>query len=112
MADYEAKALAEARRQGATAAEIRVLTYGDVAVLAGVVVKPDGASPADFFYRNVRNVVGSTLAADEAQAVQDIQKSELESALASSVSLKDKEVEVNADGELVVKDKASVGEIA
>ena len=65
---YEIDALAKARKDGLTAAQVAALDYRGIAALCAVKVEANGNSPADFFYVNVRHYVADTLQreADEA----------------------------------------------
>ena len=79
--DYETVALAKATEQGLTAADVRALGYAAIAALAGVELGPNGESPADFFYIQVRNYVANELHAGAAQALKARQREKLEASL-------------------------------
>ena len=98
MSAYDEKALNTARNRSLTAAEVRALDYRQVAQLAGVTVKPDGNSPADFFWRNVRHAVATELEREETATRREGVRSQLESFLRASLGAETAEVVVTPDG--------------
>ena len=57
--DYINAALAAARKQGLSAAQVEVLDYAGVAALAGVKIGADGSSPPTFFWVKQDQCVGN-----------------------------------------------------
>ena len=61
MDAYETRAVFKCIAAGNTAEQVEGMGYRLIAVLAGVVIDANGDSPEDFFYENVRHVVGDML---------------------------------------------------
>ena len=78
---YEIDALAKARTDGVTAADVAALDYRGTAALCAVKVEANGNSPADFFYVNVRRYVASTLKIEEDEAAELATKTAIEAKL-------------------------------
>jgi len=68
MADYDGTVYDWAKLAGKTAAEVALLSYGQVATAAKVKIAVNGNSPTDFFYDNVRRTVSGRLAQEEEAA--------------------------------------------
>jgi len=67
---YNETALANAQTQGLTAAQVAAMGYSLIAELAEVELGPNGESPADFFYVQVRTYVVNALQVEEVAAVR------------------------------------------
>ena len=78
---YEIDALAKARKDGVTAADVAALDYRGTAALCAVKVEANGNSPADFFYVSVRRYVASTLKIEEDEAAELATKTAIEAKL-------------------------------
>jgi len=79
--DYNKIALAAARQQLLTAADVAAMGYADIAALAGVTIEKNGNSPADFFYVAVRRKVINVLEPEEAEAAEVAMKTAIEAKL-------------------------------
>ena len=100
MSDYEAKLLAAAHKDGLTASVVAKLSYVGTAPLCGVTIKPNGDSPADFFYENIRRAVARDLAREEWLATVEGTRADIEATLLSAgVSGR---VYVDEEGNIVV----------
>ena len=106
---YNDVALGNAQQQKLTSVEVQAMGYSKIAELADVELGPNGESPADFFYQQVRTfVVTALLAEEQAKLVQD-EDDLLKSALKqmpetiSGKKLKKKDVYRNEDGEIVLR---------
>jgi len=77
-AEYVAAAMENAHKQLLTAKAVRLLEYVQIAELAEVVLGPNGESPVDFYYTQVRQGVADTLEAEEDAALRAEQKEALE----------------------------------
>lgn len=98
-AEYVAVALQNAHEKGLTAAEVRKLEYVQIAELAGVTLAPNGDSPADFYYVQVRQGVADALQAEEDAALHEEQRQSLEAAKLIFPCLKNLTVyDMTADG--------------
>ena len=97
-AEYVAVALANAHEKGLTAIEVRKLEYVQIAELSGVVLGPNGESPADFYYTQVRQGVADALQAEEDAALHAEQKAALEASRLIFPCLKNMTVYEAADG--------------
>lgn len=67
--EYEATALATARKDGLTAEQAEALSHQEIAAISGVAVVK-AASPADFFSANVRAHVANHLRREEEKAAE------------------------------------------
>jgi hypothetical protein len=61
MNAYETRASFQCIAAGTTAKQVEAMGYREIAELAGVTIKPDGNSPADFFYVNIRRCLAERL---------------------------------------------------
>ena len=61
MDAYETRAVFKCIAAGTMAEQVEAMGYRQIGVLAGVVIAANGHSPEDFFYENVRHVVGDML---------------------------------------------------
>ena len=66
--EYQAAALAKARKDGLTSGDVLALGYQGIAALAEVEIEANGNSPAEFFYVSVRHKVHDTLWREELAA--------------------------------------------
>ncbi len=79
-AEYVAVALANAHADALTSKQVKLLGYTEIAHLAGVILGPNGESPADFYYEQVRTAVVAALEVEEAEALVASQESDLKAA--------------------------------
>ena len=98
MNAYEQTAYDNATAQGLTGAEVRAMGYTQIAELAEVELGPNGESPPDFFYVQVRSVVADAIDADAGAALRARQKADLEAALRLFPSLSGMHVYDTDDG--------------
>ena len=79
--------------------------YAEIAALAGVTLGPNGESPADFFYVQVRNTVANALHANEAEVLKTQRRQRLETLMESETQtatvLKGAVVISPVDGEIM-----------
>ncbi len=95
---YEDVALANAIDQKLTCTEVAAMGYSKIAELSDVELGPNGESPADFFYVQVRAfVVAELQALEAAQLEEDIMK-DLEAAKRTYPRLAGLEVFKEEDG--------------
>jgi len=106
---YNDVALANAEQKKLTSVEVQAMGYSKIAELAEVELGPNGESPADFFYQQVRNYVVSALLTAEEEALAKDEEELLKSALKQmpetigGKKLKKKDVYRNEDGEIVIR---------
>ncbi len=81
MADYEADAIAQAQADNLTSTQVAGMGYADIADLAGVTLGPNGGSPSDFYYVQVRNAVVTALRAAEEAAADKAAEDKTQAAL-------------------------------
>ena len=74
-----------------------------MAALAGVTLGPNGSSPGDFFYGNVRRVVANQLRGDTEVEANEQKRLEIENALKAVPSLSTAKVTVTDDGKFKVE---------
>ena len=94
-------ALAAARKQKVTAAQVEKLDCPGTAALAGVKLGPKGESPTTFFYEQVRRDVARVLAAEEKAAAEATQMATLTAKIKEAFPTA--EVAVRDDGTWEVK---------
>ncbi len=103
---YNETALANAREQELLSTEVAVMSYGQIAELAEVELGPNGESPADFFYTQVRAYVVAALEGDEETAIKEKEEASLRAFLTlrpKADTLSKMDVYRNDDGDLVVR---------
>jgi len=71
---YDQAAIANAVARGLTADDVQKYTYSQIAELAGVVLGPNGESPEDFFYTQVKQAVVQSLRDNAANALKEKQR--------------------------------------
>ena len=79
--EYQAAALAKARKDGLTSGDVLALGYQGIAALAGVKIEANGNSPADFFYANVRRKVVNVLKPEEDEASDEAMETSIRAKL-------------------------------
>ena len=106
---YNEVALANAQQQQLTSVEVQAMGYSKIAELAEVELGPNGESPADFYYQQVRTYVVTELDIVEQAAIDADEEALIKSAIKQmpetpgGKKLKKKDVYRNEDGELVIR---------
>lgn len=98
---YAPALLMAARREGWSAAEVEAFGYAQVAQHCGVVLKPNGDSPPDFFYRSVQSHASNVLRQEHVGAELANVRETMESLLKDSPLLKHYGVTVDVDGKTI-----------
>lgn len=105
---YNEIALANAQAQELTSADVAAMGYSLIAELADVVLGPNGESPADFYYTQVRAYVVNALKELEWETEKKEMVEHIKAALknlpqtVAGKKLKKKDVTVNEDGEISI----------
>ena len=103
---YNETALANAQTQGLTAAQVAAMGYSLIAELAEVELGPNGESPADFFYVQVRTYVVNALQVEEVAAVRAEEEKKLSAFLnlnSKDSTLGKMQVYRDDEGNIVIK---------
>jgi len=110
MKKYQQLVYDEAKRQGLTAAQLRVMTYPQVAILAGVkivdVLTLKNISTPDFFYENVRRFVANLIEQEAADAAVEAKRAAFESAIKALPGFDKARVAVDDEGNLKIDTSA------
>ena len=103
---YNETALANAQAQGLTSVQVAAMGYSLIAELAEVELGPNGESPADFFYVQVRTYVVNALTEAEADALKEEEEKKLKAFLdlnSKDSTLGKMSVYRNEDGDIIIK---------
>ena len=103
---YNEIALQNAQDQELTSATVAAMGYSLIAELAEVELGPNGESPADFFYVQVRTYVVNALTEAEAEAIKDEEEKKLKAFLdlnSKDSTLGKMQVYRDDEGNIVIK---------
>ena len=103
---YNETALANAQTQELLSTEVAVMGYSLIAELAEVELGPNGESPADFFYVQVRTYVVNALQVEEVAAVRAEEEKKLSAFLnlnSKDSTLGKMQVYRDDEGNIVIK---------
>ena len=103
---YNETALANAQAHGLTSVQVAAMGYSLIAELAEVELGPNGESPADFFYVQVRTYVVNALQVEEVAAVRAEEEKKLSAFLnlnSKDSTLGKMQVYRDDEGNIVIK---------
>jgi len=103
MAEYSEALFNYAKANSMSAVNIRALNYRGVAAGAGVSIKPNGDSPADFFYVNVRNQAANALEKEEVETALENERAALETQIRKVSGFDDANVVIAPDGSFEIR---------